>query len=52
MQYRRANVKGGTYFFTVNLAERHLHLLVEHVDILRETVNVVKHRHPFHIGAL
>jgi putative transposase len=51
MQYRRANIKGGTYFFTVNLAERNLHLLVEYVAILRDAVKVVKHRHPFHIDA-
>jgi len=51
MLYRRADVKGGTYFFTVNLAERHRCLLVEHVDVLREAVRVVKQRHPFHIDA-
>lgn len=51
MRYRRANVKGGTYFFTVNLAQRHLHLLLDHVDILRSAVKTVKQRHPFHIDA-
>jgi putative transposase len=51
MRYRRANVKGGTYFFTVNLAERHLRLLVDHVDILRTAVRTMKQRHPFHIDA-
>ncbi len=35
MRYRRANIEGGTYFFTVNLAERHCLLLLDHVDILR-----------------
>jgi putative transposase len=30
MRYRRADVAGGTYFFTVNLAERKRTLLVEH----------------------
>ncbi len=29
MQYRRAQVHGGTYFFTVNLAERRQFLLVD-----------------------
>ena len=29
MRYRRADVAGGTYFFTVNLAERKRTLLVE-----------------------
>jgi len=51
MRYRRANVEGGTYFFTVNLAERHLHLLVENVDLLRDAVRAVKQRHPFYIDA-
>ena len=35
MFYRRAKVAGGTYFFTVNLAERKRTLLVEHVSLLR-----------------
>jgi putative transposase len=52
MFYRRANVTGGTYFFTVNLAERHLRLLVEHVDVLRAAVKGVQQRRPFHIDAL
>ena len=51
MRYRRADVKGGTYFFTVNLAQRHLHLLLDHVEILRTAVKMVKQRHLFHINA-
>lgn len=51
MRYRRANVEGGTYFFTMNLAERHRRLLLDHVDILRSAVKTVKQRHPFHIDA-
>lgn len=51
MRYRRADVKGGTYFFTVNLAQRHLRLLLYHVEILRAAVKMVKQRHPFHINA-
>ncbi|MGH8557021.1 MAG: hypothetical protein ACRESZ_06080 [Methylococcales bacterium] len=35
MRYRRADVMGGTYFFTVNLAERNRTLLVDHVGTLR-----------------
>ncbi len=42
MRYRRTDVKGGTYFFTVNLAQRHLRLLLDHVEILREAVRTVK----------
>lgn len=51
MRYRRADVAGGTYFFTVNLADRRRDLLVEHVDVLRAAVRAVKERHPFHIDA-
>ena len=43
---------GGTYFFTVNLAERNRTLLVNHVDTLREVVRIVKAEHPFHIDAM
>ena len=52
MQYRRADVKGGTYFFTVNLAERNKTLLVDEFDILRGVINKVKKRHPFHLDAM
>lgn len=49
MRYRRANVKGGTYFFTVNLAQRCLRLLLDHVEMLRTAVKTVMQQHPFHI---
>jgi putative transposase len=52
MRYRRADVAGGTYFFTVNLAERKCTLLVDHMDTLREVVGMVKAKHPFHIDAM
>jgi REP-associated tyrosine transposase len=52
MRYRRADVTGGTYFFTVNLAERNRTLLVDQVDTLREVVRMVKAEHPFHIDAM
>jgi putative transposase len=52
MHYRRADVTGGTYFFTVNLAERKRTLLVDHVNTLREVVGIVKAKHPFHIDAM
>ncbi|AXQ28616.1 transposase [Solimonas sp. K1W22B-7] len=49
MRYRRASAPGGTYFFTVNLADRSSRLLVDRVDDLREAVRLVKQRHPFEI---
>ena len=51
MQYRRIKTAGGTYFFTVNLADRSSALLVEHVAELRQAVRTVKQRHPFDILA-
>lgn len=52
MRYRRADVAGGTYFFTVDLLDRQQSLLVEYVNVLREVVRNVKSAHPFHIDAM
>jgi putative transposase len=49
--YRRNFVPGGSYFFTVNLAERRLSLLTEYIDLLRRTFREVRTRHPFRIEA-
>ena len=35
-RYRRAQMQGATYFFTVNLLNRRSDLLVRHIDLLRE----------------
>jgi putative transposase len=50
--YRRNFLPGGTYFFTVNLAERRLRLLVENVGLLRTTFRYTRARHPFAIEAI
>ena len=47
MRYRRTNAEGGTYFFTVNLAERSSDKLVRHIDDLRAVIGNVKQAHPF-----
>lgn len=47
--YIRNRVKGGCYFFTVNLANRKSNLLTENMDALREAVRITKNKHPFHI---
>ena len=52
MQYRRADIKGATYFFTVNLANRKSTVLVDNIDALRESIRTVKNRHPFKIDAM
>ncbi|UQY34196.1 transposase [Pseudomonas fulva] len=49
--YRRAQVLGATYFFTVNLRDRTSNLLTREIDLLRETVRATRARHPFHIDA-
>jgi putative transposase len=50
--YHRALVTGGTYFFTVNLADRRTTLLVDHVDLLRDAIRHTRQRHPFVIDAM
>ena len=52
MQYRRANITGGTYFFTVNLADRKKTLLVDEFELLRDVFNKVKKQHPFILEAM
>ena len=52
MRYRRANIQGACYFFTVALANRESSLLVEHIEKLRQAFRLVKQRHPFEIVAM
>jgi putative transposase len=52
MEYRRAYVKGGCYFFTVNLADRKSDLLIRHIDTLRAAFKAVKQQHPFTLDAM
>lgn len=52
MRYRRADVTGGTFFFTVNLTERSGDLLTRHVAVLRTVVRRVWREHPFEIVAM
>ncbi len=50
--YRRNFIPGGCFFFTVNLADRRLRLLTEHVDELRAAFREVRARHNFTINAM
>ncbi len=52
MQYRRTDIAGVTYFFTVNLAERKHTLLIDQVNVLRKAIKKVKQKHPFVIDAM
>src|SRR5258705_10584337 len=50
--YRRNFIAGGSFFFTVNLAERRLRLLTEHIDELRKAFRETRRDHPFTIDAM
>lgn len=52
MRYRRATVAGGSWFFTVNLADRQQDYLVRHVEALRVAVRQTRQRYPFEIVAM
>jgi putative transposase len=49
--YRRNRVPGGTYIFTVNLANRRSDLLVREVETLNAAIRAVHTATPFHIDA-
>ncbi|HEY5995023.1 MAG TPA: hypothetical protein VIU46_10555 [Gallionellaceae bacterium] len=38
MRYRRATAAGGSFFFTVNLADRSTDTLLRHIDEFRAVV--------------
>ena len=50
--YRRNFVAGGSFFFTVNLAERRLELLTQYIDELRTAFRETRRHHPFTIDAV
>ena len=49
--YRRVHIEGGCYFFTVALANRKLHLLIDNIEYLRQAFREVMKAHPFKIDA-
>ena len=52
VRYRRNYLSGGTYFFTVTLADRRSSLLVENVAELREAFRAARRERPFSIDAV
>ena len=50
--YRRNLVPGGSYFFTVNLADRRSRLLVDNIEVLRAAFRYTRRRYPFAIDAI
>jgi putative transposase len=51
-RYRPPNIEGGTFFFTVVLADRSSALLVQHIECLRQVYRVVRSRLPFATDAI
>ncbi|HEU5275821.1 MAG TPA: transposase [Xanthobacteraceae bacterium] len=52
IRYRRNFVPGGTYFFTVTLADRTSRVLTEHIAELRHAVRRTRSSQPFAIDAI
>ena len=51
-QYRRAQIKGSTFFFTVVLADRSSTLLFDQIDHLRQVYRSVQANRPFETIAI
>ena len=51
VHYRRNQLPGATYFFTVTLADRQSHALTANIDPLRAAFQRVMDTHPFEIVA-
>jgi putative transposase len=52
VNYRRNFVSGGTFFFTVTLADRGSKALVDHVELLRNALRAARRERPFVIDAV
>jgi putative transposase len=52
VRYRRNFVPGGSYFFTVTLADRRSSALVDHIDALRGAFRAGRRERPFTIDAI
>ena len=51
-RYRRLYIPGGTYFFTVNLADRGRSVLVDEIGLLRAVYASVHQEHPIKCDAM
>jgi putative transposase len=52
VRYRRNFIPGGTYFFTVTLADRRSKALVDHIGVLRSAFRAARRARPFSIDAI
>jgi len=50
--YRRASIEGGTFFFTITIADRSSDLLVRYIDRLRRIYGMIQQRQPFETIAI
>lgn len=50
--YRRSNIAGASYFFTLNLADRSQTLLTDHISLLRSAFEYTREQHPFVVDAI
>jgi putative transposase len=51
-RYRRALIRGGTYFFTAKVADRSSQLLLHHIDVLRQIYASVQKTYSFETVAI
>ncbi|RJF70911.1 REP-associated tyrosine transposase [Rhodopseudomonas palustris] len=52
VHYRRHRLAGGTFFFTVTLADRRSSVLVDHIADLRAAFRFARHERPFVLDAV
>ncbi|WP_314259013.1 REP-associated tyrosine transposase [Cardiobacterium hominis] len=52
MRYRRSQIQGGSYFFTINLQDRSQDLLVRHIEALRHAFRETQKATPFTLDAI
>jgi putative transposase len=52
VRYRRNFLAGGTFFFTVTIADRRSSILVDHIAALRNAFRVTRRERPFAIEAI
>ena len=52
VRFRRNDVPGGTYFFTLTLRERRSRAPTDHIGLLRKAFRDVRKAHPFQILAV
>lgn len=51
-RYKRSDLPGACYFFTVVTLERDLGLLTKNIDVLRESLAAVRAKRPFRVDAM